>query len=137
MRYFESRKARIEIIPMIDIMLFLLVFFAIVTLHMITASGIGARLPQSRTAAAIPHPDVVIALAADGSISVQGKLMTLAELTARLKRSDPQKTTVTIAGASQVSLQSLINVMDACRRAGITQLGIAATRTPHQAVNGA
>ena len=35
MRYFETRKARIEIIPMIDIMLFLLVFFAMMTLRMI------------------------------------------------------------------------------------------------------
>ena len=48
MRYFETRKARIEIIPMIDIMLFLLVFFAIVTLHMIPANGVTSRLPQSR-----------------------------------------------------------------------------------------
>jgi biopolymer transport protein ExbD len=29
MRYFEARKARVEIIPMIDVMLFLLVFFII------------------------------------------------------------------------------------------------------------
>jgi biopolymer transport protein ExbD len=137
MRYFEQRKARIEIIPMIDIMLFLLVFFAIVTLHMIAATGVDARLPQSRTAAAIPHPDMVIALASNGSITVQGKSMTLAELTARLKRSDPEKTAVTIAGAGQASLQSLIDVMDACRKAGITRLGIAATSTRNQAVDGA
>ena len=39
MRYFETRKARIEIIPMIDIMLFLLVFFAMLTLRMIPATG--------------------------------------------------------------------------------------------------
>ncbi|MDA8114755.1 MAG: biopolymer transporter ExbD, partial [Acidithiobacillus sp.] len=45
MRYFEARKGRIEIIPMIDIMLFLLVFFIMITLRMIPASGISTRLP--------------------------------------------------------------------------------------------
>ena len=39
MRYFEHKKARIEIIPMIDVMLFLLVFFIIVTLQMIPDTG--------------------------------------------------------------------------------------------------
>lgn len=136
MRYIETRKARIEIIPMIDIMLFLLVFFAIVTLHMIPASGLGARLPQSATVAAIPHPDMVISLAADGSISVDGTALSLPELTERLKRSAPGKTTVTIAGAGQATLQSLIDVMDACRKAGITQLGIAARRRNHSGDGG-
>lgn len=135
MRYIESRKARIEIIPMIDIMLFLLVFFAIVTLHMIPASGLGAHLPQSETATVMPHPDVVISLAADGSISMKGTTLSLDELAERLSRYEPGKTTVTIAGAGQASLQSLIDVMDACRKAGIIRLGIAA-RTRGKAGDG-
>ncbi len=45
MRYFEHRKARIEIIPMIDVMLFLLVFFIIVTLNMIPDAGVNLQLP--------------------------------------------------------------------------------------------
>ena len=39
MRYLEAKKARIEIIPMIDIMLFLLVFFVMIALKMIPTSG--------------------------------------------------------------------------------------------------
>lgn len=136
MRYFETRKARIEIIPMIDIMLFLLVFFAIVTLHMIPASGVGAQLPKSQTTTPIPHPNVVVSLASDGTITVDDKSLTLPELTARLKQGHPAQTRVTIAGAGKASLQSLIDVMDACRKAGITHLGIAA-RPQGQAGNGA
>ena len=45
----ENRKARIEIIPMIDIMLFLLVFFAIVTLRY------DRRERHRRAPAAKPH----------------------------------------------------------------------------------
>ena len=45
MRYFEHKKARIEIIPMIDVMLFLLVFFIIITLQMIPDKGVNLQLP--------------------------------------------------------------------------------------------
>ena len=128
MRYFETRKARIEIIPMIDIMLFLLVFFTIVTLHVIPANGVTSRLPQSSTSAPIPRPDVVVSLTADGRISVDGKSLTRSQLTRRLARRRPGRTRVTIAGAGQTSLQSLISVMDACRKAGVTHISIAAPR---------
>jgi biopolymer transport protein ExbD len=127
MRYFEMRKARIEIIPMIDIMLFLLVFFIMVTLRMIPASGISSQLPQSSTAQDLPHPKVVVTLLADGEIEVDDQKMTLDALTTKLESEpDPSKTDVTIAGAAHASLQNLLDVMDACRKAGITQLGIAA-----------
>jgi biopolymer transport protein ExbD len=127
MRYFETRKARIEIIPMIDIMLFLLVFFIMILLHMIPGSGISSQLPQSTTAEQLPHPKVVVTLLANGTIEVDTDHLSLEELTAKLAADgDPAKTDVTIAGASSVSLQNLLNVMDAVRKAGVTAVGIAA-----------
>lgn len=127
MRYFETRKARIEIIPMIDIMLFLLVFFIMILLRMIPGSGIGSQLPHSRTADQLPHPKVVVTLLADGSIEIGTDHLSLDALTAKLAAEpDPGKTGVTIAGASSVSLQNLLNVMDAVREAGVTAVGIAA-----------
>ena len=47
--FFEKKKGRIEIIPMIDIMFFLLVFFVMITLRMIPATGIASKLPRSST----------------------------------------------------------------------------------------
>ncbi|MGC9161864.1 ExbD/TolR family protein, partial [Acidithiobacillus sp.] len=55
-RYFEIKKGRVEIIPMIDIMLFLLVFFIMITLQMIPNSGLNLQLPQSSQAKQLPHP---------------------------------------------------------------------------------
>ena len=127
MRYFEMRKARIEIIPMIDIMLFLLVFFIMVTLRMIPASGISSQLPQSSTAKDLPHPKVVVTLLEDGEIEVDDQKLSLDQLTGKLAgEPDPAETDVTIAGAAHASLQNLLDVMDACRKAGVTHLGIAA-----------
>lgn len=130
MRYLETRKARIEIIPMIDIMFFLLVFFIMITLKMIPASGLATNLPQSSTAQDLPHPRVVVELSADGSIKIKGKALSLADLTARLSAHDPDNTVVTIDGAKAVPLQHLVDVMDACRKAGVSRVGIAADQIP-------
>ena len=127
MRYFETRKARIEIIPMIDVMFFLLVFFVMVTLKMIPATGIASQLPQSSTAQALPHPKLLISLLSDGEIQVEQAKLTLAQLTARLETTpDHEHMSVTIAGAKSASVQELLHVMDACRTAGVTQVGLAA-----------
>jgi biopolymer transport protein ExbD len=50
----------------------------------------------------------------------------LEELTQKLAAGDVAKTVVTIAGASSASIQQLMAVMDACRKAGVTQIGLAA-----------
>jgi biopolymer transport protein ExbD len=126
MRYFESRKARIEIIPMIDIMFFLLIFFIMITLHMIPSTGLASNLASSSTAAELPQPKILVSVDAAGNISVKGLLLTPTQLTAALRQGDPVRTIVTIAGVKQTSLQHLLDVMDACRSAGVTQIGLAA-----------
>ena len=126
MRYFEPRKARIEIIPMIDIMFFLLIFFIMITLHMIPSTGLVSNLASSSTAATLPQPKILVVVDAAGNISVEGHVLTPVQLTASLRTGDPAHTVVTIAGAKQTSLQRLMDIMDACRTAGVTQIGLAA-----------
>jgi len=128
MRYLQRRKARIEIVPMIDIMFFLLVFFIMVTLDMIPASGIEGRLPAAATAQRLESPQVVISLDAAGMIQIDHHELTLEQLGALL-RERGSETRVVIAGAEQAALGDLVAVMDACRAAGITRVGIA-TRGP-------
>jgi biopolymer transport protein ExbD len=129
-RYLEPRKARIEIIPMIDIMFFLLVFFVMITLRMIPATGVATQLPHSTTAAEMPHPKVLVSLLDDGGVSIDGQTLTLESLTQRLSANDPHDTAVTIASVKSASVQQLMAVMDACRAAGVTQLGLAAQVQP-------
>ena len=55
--YFEASKPRVEVIPMIDIMMFLLVFFVVISLRMIAGTGVpmgGSPTPSSRTAITEP-----------------------------------------------------------------------------------
>jgi biopolymer transport protein ExbD len=127
MKYFQVRKARIEIIPMIDIMFFLLVFFIMVTLHMIPDAGITSRLPTSSTAQSMPKPQITLAVDASGRIHDRGAVLTPGQLTALLRgRAHPDRLQVTLSGDRAVSLQQLMAVMDSCRAAGVTRIGLAA-----------
>ncbi len=47
LRYFEHRRARIEIIPMIDVMMFLLMFFVLISTNVLPALGLKVALPKS------------------------------------------------------------------------------------------
>jgi biopolymer transport protein ExbD len=125
MRYLETRKARIEIIPMIDIMLFLLVFFAMLTLRMIPTSGHVTKLPTSSTAVTMPPPKLLVEIAADGALLVENRPLTPAQLTALLRQRDSSKTAVTIAGNQTASLQQVMEVIDAIRNGGATEIGLA------------
>ncbi|AIA54987.1 ExbD/TolR family protein [Acidithiobacillus caldus] len=126
-RYFEQRKGRVEIIPMIDIMLFLLVFFIMITLQMIPDQGLNLQLPKSSEAKALPRPHYTINIEKDGTVDVKGKHYDLAGLQSMLAHDgDPAKTEITIAADKAVPFQDFIHVMDACQKAGVSDIGIAA-----------
>ena len=127
--FFEAKKGRIEIIPMIDIMFFLLVFFVMITLRMIPATGIASKLPRSSTAVMLERPKIVISLLDDGEIVVEDQKMTADQLTSYLLARDPAHVNVTIAGTKTATMQYLVIVMDAVRSAGVTEIGIAAKNT--------
>ena len=131
MRYLETKKARIEIIPMIDIMLFLLVFFAMLTLKMIPTSGHVTKLPASSTAVTIPPPKLLVEISQDGSLLVENQVLTSAQLTALLRQRGSGKTAVTIAGNETASLQQVMSVIDAIKAGGASEIALA---TRNQAV---
>jgi biopolymer transport protein ExbD len=126
MRYFETRKARIEIIPMIDIMLFLLVFFAMLTLRMIPTTGQVSKLPTSTTASVMPAPKLLLEIRTGGQFFAEGQSVAPAQISALVRARDPAKLAVTIAGGEDASLQQVMTVIDAVRLGGATQIGLAA-----------
>ena len=127
LRYFEHRRARIEIIPMIDVMLFLLVFFIIVTLQMIPDAGVNLQLPVSSQTQQLPHPKITVNVLVDGTIKVKDQTMTADQLTALLASDGaPEKTELTIATDKNTAFQHFMTVMDAARKAGVSDIGVAA-----------
>jgi len=120
------RHARLEIVPMIDIMMFLLIFFVMITLRMIPNAGVPMLLPGAATAATLPPSHIVIALDFAGQAHVRGTTLTLDALQAELTAmGQGRKLGVVIAADRGASLQDVMRVMDAVRRAGVNEVGLA------------
>lgn len=116
------RKARIEIIPMIDVMMFLLIFFVLISLNVIPAFGLKTALPDSTTATKVVTREqpVVITVAEDGTVAIDGKDVPASELGPRVRaavKGDKAKRLVVSAEAS-VKWQMIVSVMDALRKQG-------------------
>jgi biopolymer transport protein ExbD len=119
-------KPRLEIVPMIDIMMFLLVFFVMIVLRMIPDSGVTLSLPGASTAQPLPHTQVVIVIDAQGNLHVKDQVMSPDALETYLQGVKAgNDTDVIVAGDKGTTLQQLMNVMDLTRKAGITNIGIA------------
>jgi len=122
----ERERPRLEIVPMIDIMMFLLVFFVMIVLRMIPDSGVTLALPGSSTAQQLPHTEVVIVIDPQGNYHVKDQVMTADGLETYLQCvKATNDTDVIVAGDKGTKLQQLMDVMDLTRKAGITNIGIA------------
>src|ERR1700733_1003906 len=90
----QSRKrARIEIIPLIDIIFFLLATFVMISLSMVKNQGISVNLPTATTSSAQEINKIItITLSGEQEIYIDKDLVSFGEMSARLKElkaSDP------------------------------------------------
>jgi biopolymer transport protein ExbD len=125
--YFDANRPRVEVIPMIDIMMFLLVFFVVISLNMIAGSGVQMEIPGSKTTQQLKVSTITVGVTKDGKVVVAGKPLNPDQLKARLnelKKDGPVD--VVLAGDKEVPLQMLLGVMDTIRGSGISSVGIAA-----------
>ena len=122
----HEEKARIEIIPMIDVMMFLLVFFVLLMIEMIQGTGITLELPQSSSQEAIESVTLNIGVSNEGGLFVDGQPISDEQLTTRLTdMKDTGKLDVVIAGDSGTQYKSIVHTMDLVRAAGISAIGLA------------
>ncbi len=124
----RERRARIEIIPMIDVMMFLLVFFVLISINVLPALGLKISPPSSaRTEHVVERTKVMVSIDHDGNTFIEGRPVSLEELPDRLRPlPGEQSPAVIIAGDGTSQLQHLVNVLDALKAAGITNAAIVA-----------
>jgi len=124
------KKARIEIIPLIDIMFFLLASFMMVSLTMIRMQSIKMDLPTATAATRDFKPDIVnISVDKAGDIYISNKLVNLGELHTVLSNRFRANTNVPvyISGDKDATHGAVIRVLDAVRREGIQKVSFAIT----------
>lgn len=121
------KKARIEIIPMIDTMFFLLVFFMIATLSMTLQKGMPVNLPKASSTTDDLPEQVTISISENGAVHFNKDPVTLEELEARLDGLlyYGEEPAVIINADKAVSHGRVIKVMDSVRKTGILNMAIA------------
>lgn len=132
----EIKRARIEIVPMIDTIFFLLVFFMIISLSMVNLKGKKVVLPESETAKGRPFNQLTVTVDKDGQFSVNQQNIAEKDLLPKLKEeieSNPE-TQVVVNCDKQLPVTYVLKVFDYAKRADAAHVMIATSprslRTP-------
>lgn len=123
----QPKKARIEIIPMIDTMFFLLVFFMIATLSMSVMRGMPVNLPKAESSKSDLKDDISVTLSKGGYVYFNKQEIKRAELPTLLlaEASKNPDILVMISADEEVSHGSVVELMDEIKTSGINRLAIA------------
>jgi biopolymer transport protein ExbD len=121
----ESPEARIEIIPLIDIMFFLLAAFMLVSLSMVNLKGVKVNLPTATTATAETKKEFITVTVDQGGLAyLDAKPMGGHELVTALaaRRAADANVRVFISGDRDSKHGDMMHVLDLVRSAGIERV---------------
>ena len=124
----SKRRARIEIIPLIDIVFFLLATFVMVSLSMVKNQGVSVHLPSASTGARQGRGNeyTSVSVTESGEVYFNRKKVNMAELQANLKDLKKRETdpTILLNGDDKASLGKAVRVLDEARKLGIKKVAI-------------
>jgi biopolymer transport protein ExbD len=122
------KKARIEIVPLIDVIFFLLATFVMVSLSMTKNQGLQVQLPSAGTAEKIDDRDKAVTLTVrqTGELFFNKDKVGLAQLPIKLQtyKAGAKDPKVVVSAESGVDFKNVVGALDEVRRAGITKVAI-------------
>lgn len=120
----------INMVPLIDVMLVLVVILLMTATFVVpnaASESIHVSLPQAQSVKTIAESPVQIELDAQGRLFVDGRSVTVAELSIVLEDM-PRERSVLIAADKEVQLQAFVTVMDTLRQQGFTRISVRTQR---------
>ena len=129
----RRRRTRLEIIPLIDIMFFLLASFMMVSLQMQKVRTLKASLPTATLATSTARPDMVtVTVDRNGQVAVDTRPISFPDLLTLLTNRHSLNTNlpVYITGTRDATHGSIMYVLDFVKRAGIQRVAIAVKTAP-------
>lgn len=127
---YEAKKARVEMLPLIDVVFLLLVFFIYAMLSMVVHRGLKVDLPSAGSAALDQEKHIAIAIDAGNRIYLNETVVALedaADRVLQLRASD--STPVFIDGDQAADLGIAIQLLDSLKQSGIEEVSFSC-RTP-------
>ncbi|MBW2206793.1 MAG: biopolymer transporter ExbD [Deltaproteobacteria bacterium] len=123
-----KKRVRIEMLPLIDIVFLILVFFIYAALSMAVHRGIPVLLPKSTTAKIDKKLIISVTVKADGTIYLDKEPVSLDNLSRALekKAGKRKETGVLLFSDRSLPYQKLFQVLDRIRMAGLTRISLQA-----------
>jgi biopolymer transport protein ExbD len=118
------RKAEINVTPLIDVLLVLIIIFMVVVPQ--RSVGLPAAVPQPAADASPQLADIVVSVNKDRSISINTEPIQLERLQERLRTIFAARASkvVFVRGAGDLDFQEIAAVIDIAKGAGIFQVGM-------------
>ena len=126
----RNKKSKINIIPMIDVIFFLLVFFMLFTSFRTNPYGIEMELPQAVTVERQEDIHMIVDISEDGNFYYEGERLPVQRIKeiALENHQEDDGLVVIINADKQTRYQDVILLMDNLREVGIYNLALAAER---------
>jgi len=123
----QEEESEINITPMLDVVFIMLIFF-IVTASFVKEAGIEVNRPDAQTAELKEKANILIAITANNQIYVDRRRVDPRAVRANIERlhAETPQGTVVIQADKESKTETLIQVMDASRQAGVFDVAIAA-----------
>jgi biopolymer transport protein ExbD/biopolymer transport protein TolR len=120
----QTALAEINITPLVDVVLVLLVIFMISA--PVLQSGIEVAVPKTKTVHEITEQRMVVTIDSEQRVFLGDQPINLADLPARLKNpsGDDSKKVIYLRADEKVPFGAFASVMDAVKQAGITNISI-------------
>lgn len=126
-KWSQRKTPELNIIPMIDIMFFLLVFFMLSTMYMVDLKTIPVQLPKASTADADTTTTFAVTLKADGSVYL-GDVPTDVETLVRQAAREQQQNgnlAVVLRAERNIEYGKVIGIVDKLKGIGVKRFGLA------------
>jgi len=125
----RRKPAELNMSPLIDMIFILLIFF-VVTTSFVREAGVDVQRPIAQTAETKDSTNIVLAITADNLVVVEGKPVDVRSVQSYMERFLMQNPNGSVVLAADRNSRSglVIQVLDACRLAGVKNLSVAAKK---------